>query len=68
MSKKRMYEKNNFYAQMKKNEEYIIWNPDNITFSSANYTEIIEDEDLKFVINCDDMILEMIFSGIILNY
>ncbi len=63
-----MYEKNNFYAQMKKNEEYIIWNPDNITFSSANYTEIIEDEDLKFVINCDDMILEMIFSGIILNY
>ena len=30
--------KNDFYMQMKKNEEYIIWNPENITFSSANYT------------------------------
>lgn len=60
--------KNDFYMQMKKNEEYIIWNPENITFSSANYTEIVEDEDLKFVINCDDMTLEIIFSGIILTY
>ena len=60
--------KNDFYMQLKRNEEYIIWNPENITFSSANYTEIIEGEELKFVINCDDMTLEIIFSGIILNY
>ena len=60
---------NDIYMQMKSNENYIVWNPDNIASCVADYVEINEDEDeLSFAVNCEECVITVSFSGIVPIY
>ena len=62
-------ESSNLYMQMKSNENYIVWNPDDIAPCSADYVEICEDEDaLRFVVNCGESVITVSFFGIVPAY
>ena len=60
---------NDIYMKMKENETYIAWKNNNVVFDSANYVEILEnDEGIKFAINCDDKTINVLFAGMVPIY
>lgn len=54
---------------MKQNEDYVVWNPGDMAFCTADYVVINEDGDeLSFSVYCEECILTVSFSGAVPVY